>query len=230
MANPSYVKVDPEELFKRLINKFGLPGYHDSKGKLTAINERFFAELLAAENHIVHEAHEENFYAYNPRNGLWERNSVHALKSRLSNRIRQADRDWQMRLSPLDTEHNRRNIISLLRGVVERTDFFLNRPHAIHAANSMLVFENGGVVPKDFGPEFLSRNQLTVAYKPEACCPRFEKELLAPALCPDDLAIIKKMFGLLILGRNRPQRIFILLGAANTGKTTTGLIAEGLIG
>jgi phage/plasmid-associated DNA primase len=49
-------------------------------------------------------------------------------------------------------------------------------------------------------------------------------------LGPDDLIVTKKMFGLLALGRNRPQRIFILIGAGNTGKTTTGLIAEGMVG
>lgn len=38
------------------------------------------------------------------------------------------------------------------------------------------------------------------------------------------------MFGLLVLGRNRPQRIFILTGLGNTGKTTVCLIAEGLVG
>src|SRR5262249_16047373 len=133
-------------------------------------------------------------------------------------------------LVELDTEHNRRNVISLLRGVVERRDFFRNRPHAIHAANCMLVFENRTIIEKPFAPEFLSRNQLSVSYDSDAVCPRFQKELLAPGLNSDDLAIAKKMFGLLVLGRNRPQRIFILVGAGNTGKTTTGLIAEGLIG
>jgi P4 family phage/plasmid primase-like protien len=94
----------------------------------------------------------------------------------------------------------------------------------------MLVFENNNVVRKPFGPQFRSRNQLTVAYDPEASCPRFENELLTPALSPDDKSIARKMCGLMVSGRNRPQRIFILIGGGNTGKTTLGKIIEGLVG
>jgi phage/plasmid-associated DNA primase len=223
-------RIAGEDLLKKLSAEYGPPGYSNRQGKVTAINERFFAELLKAENHIIHEANEERFYLYFDKNGLWKFASIHSLKSKLSNRIREAEVQWRIPLRTLDTEHNRRNVISLLRGIVEERDFFRNRPHAIHAANCMLVFENRTIIPRPFAWEFLSRNQLTVAYDPKATCPRFEKELLAPALAPGDLAVVKKMFGLLVLGRNRPQRIFILIGPGNTGKTTTGLVAEGLVG
>jgi putative DNA primase/helicase len=221
---------DPTDLLKKLSAQYGPPGYVNRQGKITAINEKFFSELLRAENRLVCEANEERFYLYASKNGLWEPASIHGLKSKLSNRIRQAERQLNLPLSVLDIEHNRRNVISLLRGDVEKRDFFRDRPHAIHATNCMLVFENRSFIEKPFSPEFLSRNQLTVGYQPGATCPRFQRELLAPALSPDDLVIVGKMFGLLVLGRNRPQRIFILVGAGNTGKTTTGLVAEGLIG
>jgi putative DNA primase/helicase len=224
------VRLTEDDLFKKLSEEYGEPAYRNSRGRIIAINERFFAELLRAENYIVHEATEDRFYLYCAANGLWERATTHGLKSKLSNRIRQAEVQCRTRLRELDTEHNRRNIISLLRGIVERKDYFKNRPHAVHAANCMLVFEKQTFVRKPFAPEFLSRNQLTVTYDSKATCPRFESELLVPALGSDDLVIVKKMFGLLILGRNRPQRIFIFIGPGNTGKTTTGLVAEGLVG
>jgi phage/plasmid-associated DNA primase len=218
------------DLLEKLAKQFGPPGYANQKGKIVTINERFFAELLRAENHLVHEANQEKFYLYNATNGLWEPTSVHSLKSKLSDRIRRAESQLNESLRILDTEHNRRNVISLLRGLVERRDFFRDRPHAIHAANTMLVFEDRNVIPKPFAPEFRSRNQLTVEYQPNATCPRFQQELLGPALSPDDFAVMRKVFGLLVLGRNRPQRIFVIIGPGNTGKTTTGLVAEGLIG
>jgi putative DNA primase/helicase len=234
-VNTKKADVGPETgttLFEQLSTEFGPPAHLDAKGQPSKINERFFAELIARENEIVHDADDQRFHLYNPKNGRWERTSAHALKKLLSSRIRQAEREWEAcrGISKLDTEQNRRDIISLLRGVVEKTDFFVNRPHAIHAANCMLVFENGEVAQKPFGPEFRSRNQLTVTYDPEAECKKFETELINPALDADDRITIKKMFGLLVLGRNRPQRIFILTGPGNTGKTTVCLIAEGLVG
>lgn len=230
--NPSYVKPDPEQLFAELRNEFGHPVYFNSKGDPTQINESFWAHLIARENQIIHEADEERFYLYNSLNGCWERKSTHTLKNALSERIRQAQAEWSSypTLTRFDTEHNRRDVLSLLRGVADRVEFFVKRPPAIHAGNCMLVFKNGSVIPQSFAPEFRSRNQLTVTYDPEACCPRFIKELLIPALTTEDLAVLKKLFGLLVLGLNRPQRIFILTGPGNTGKTTIGLIAEGLIG
>jgi putative DNA primase/helicase len=228
-TSPSaFRKNERAALLEKLCQEFGPPAIGPRQEK---INEKFFSALLQSENRLVREANEDRFYLYNAANGLWERTSVHSLKSRLSNRIRQAEAQWGIPpLFTLDTEHNRRNVISLLRGDVEKKDFFRDRPHAIHAANCMLVFEGETIVQKPFAPSFLSRNQLTVSYQPEADCPRFRKEVLAPALSHDDFVIVKKMFGLIVLGRNRPQRIFILIGAGNTGKTTTGLVAEGLIG
>jgi len=219
-------------LFEQLVGEFGMPAHLNEKGQPSKINERFFAELIARENEIVHDADDQKFYLYNPGNGRWERRSAHALKMLLSSRLRQAEREWGdcAGISKLDTEQHRRDVISLLCGVAEKADFFVDRPHAIHAANCMLVFEKGDVVRKNFAPEFRSRNQLTVIYNPEAKCGRFKTELLDPALEKEDLLAIQKMFGLLVLGRNRPQRIFILTGPGNTGKTTVCLIAEGLIG
>src|SRR6516225_2209714 len=98
-------------LFEQLSQEHGPPAYTDCKGNLKQINERFFAELIAYEVPIVHEAEEEKFYLYNPLNGRWQRTSTHLLKDRLSNRIRQADREWQCGLSQLDTEPNRRAIL-----------------------------------------------------------------------------------------------------------------------
>jgi phage/plasmid-associated DNA primase len=232
-----------DTLFKQLVSEFGFPAYLDGKGQPSKINERFFAELIARENQIVHDADDQRFYVYNPKNGCWERRTAHSLKTQLSCRIRQGEREWEYcdNLSKLDTEPNRRDVISLLRGVVEKIDFFVNRPHAIHAANCMLVFEDGKVVEKPFAPLFRSRNQLAVVYDQKAKCPRFINDLLIHALRqksePElqashagDLAAIMKMFGLLVLGRNRPQRIFVLTGHGNTGKTTVCLIAKGLVG
>ena len=221
-----------EQLFNRLLASYGPPAHRNKEGKLSQINERFWAEFLASERIIIHERDEETFYVYAPPNGLYETQTAHAIKAALSDRIRRADREWSQcsGLTRFDTEPNRRNIISLLRGVVEERDFFANRPRAIHTQNYMIVFEGGKPVVKPFSPEFRSRNQLAVHYDPLAQCPRFEKELLAPAMSANDVKLVQKMLGIFLEGVNRPQRILILSGAADTGKTTLGLIVLHLIG
>ena len=130
----------------------------------------------------------------------------------------------------LNTDHNRRGIVALLRGRVEKRDYFANRPWAIHCQNTMVVMENGIACAVPFSQKFRSRNQLQVCYDHNAKCPRFVEELLQPAVSPDDIALLQKMFGLIVLGVNRPQRIWILSGAPNTGKTTLGRLITHLIG
>jgi hypothetical protein len=87
--------IGAQTLFQQLLDEFGVPAHRNEKGQPSKINERFFAELMARENEIVHDADDQKFYLYTPSNGRWERRSAHALKKLLSSRIRQAEREWE---------------------------------------------------------------------------------------------------------------------------------------
>jgi P4 family phage/plasmid primase-like protien len=217
---------------RELVSRFGPPAHINKDRELVRINEAFWAGWFAAEYQIIHAAEEERFYVYNPSNGVWERRTVHAIKLILSERIRRAAREWNgyHSLALFDTEPQRRDIVALLRGMVEQKKFFENRPWAIHTQNTMMVLEDRRVRPVAFSPTFRSRNQLSVAYDPSAECKRFHQELLEPAVSAEDATLLQKMLGLMVLGINRPQRIFILSGAPNTGKTTLGRLITNLIG
>src|SRR4030095_4503698 len=153
--------IPSSNLVAEIKERFGPPGWLDLKGRCTRLNERFWAELYKAEHEIIHERDEQRFYQYEPENGLWQRLTANAIKTAISDRVRSVgDQLCMPQLLAQDTEHNRRDIVSLLNGITEERDFFRNRPHAIHASNCMLVFENRTIVAKRFAPEFLSRNQL----------------------------------------------------------------------
>jgi hypothetical protein len=215
-----------------LVDAFGLPLHRNQQDAPSRLNERFWAEFLAIEHILIFEHDERQFYLYHPPNGRFESLTAQVLKAHLSDLLREADLKWDgcYGITTLDTEKARSSIVELTRGIVEKRDFFVNRPWAIHCQNTMLVIEEGQIKPKPFSPHFRSRNQLSVAYEPKAMCPRFQKELLEPAVCQEDIELIQKMFGLMVLGINRPQRIFILQGAPNTGKTTLGRLVTTLIG
>ncbi|HKC00453.1 MAG TPA: phage/plasmid primase, P4 family [Terriglobales bacterium] len=221
-----------EKTVQQLTDAFGPPLYRNEKNSPSRLNERFWSEILAVERIMIFERDERQFYHYNPTNGLYEPLTAQVLKVRLSDLIREADAKWAgcHGIATLDTERARAAIVELTRGVVEKRDFFLNRPWAIHCQNAMLALEEGQIKPKPFSPHFRSRNQLSVAYEQKATCPRFCKDLLEPAVSAEDILLIQKMFGLIVLGVNRPQRIYLLQGAPNTGKTTLGRLITVLIG
>jgi phage/plasmid-associated DNA primase len=227
----SFEQAIPESnLVDQIEKRFGPPGWLDKNGKCTRLNERFWAELYKAEQKIIHERDEERFYQYELKNGLWQLRTANAIKAAISDRVRSVGDELDLpQLRAQDTEHNRRDIVSLLKGITEERDFFVERPEAIHACNCMILVEDGRIKTERFNPRFRSRNQLVVEYDPRAKARRFTDELLAPVAAADR-EVIQKMMGLIVSGRNRAQRIFILAGGANTGKTTLALVMQNLIG
>jgi putative DNA primase/helicase len=221
---------ESSNLVEQIEKRFGPPGWLDKNGKCTRLNERFWAELHKAEHEIIHERDEERFYQYELKNGLWQLRTSNAIKAAISDRARSVGDELNLpQLRAQDTEHNRRDIVSLLKGITEERDFFVERPEAIHARNCMVLIEDGRIKTERFNPRFRSRNQLVVEYNPRAKAKRFTDELLAPVAAADR-EVIQKMMGLIVSGRNRAQRIFILTGGANTGKTTVALVIQNLIG
>jgi Bifunctional DNA primase/polymerase, N-terminal. len=65
---------------------YGQPYYFNKEGDPSALNESFWAGLFAAENIILWEPIEREFYTYNPEAGIYEEESADAVKRRLSER------------------------------------------------------------------------------------------------------------------------------------------------
>src|SRR5262245_59732570 len=61
-------------------------------------------------------------------------------------------------------------------------------------------------------------------------CPRFKNELLATALDPDDIGLLQRWGGSLLLGRNRAQKIMLIVGTAGGGKSTLLEMIEAIVG
>ncbi len=107
---------------------------------------------------------------------------------------------------------------------VSEEDFF--KPNAfvlpvIHAANGMVCIDKlGSVELKSFDPEYRSRNQIDIAYSPHAECLNYREQLLDPVLCADDIDVLQRYCGLILLQGNRAQKLLLLLGKAGTGKGT----------
>lgn len=80
-------------------------------------------------------------------------------------------------------------------------------------------------------PEYRVYQKLGCYYEPEAECPRFLKfldEITEGNTQKQDY--IQKMYGLVLLGDNRHQAIFFLLGVAASGKSTLVTILAELLG
>jgi P4 family phage/plasmid primase-like protien len=215
-----------------LAKEYGRPFYTNKDGKVTGINERYWAALFARENRVVYDPDEKLFYLYAERTGLWETVTPENIRETISCRILEVSRESQQFTLEIQITQARLNaVVSALKGIVERRDAFKSKKRFIHVANGVIRFtEDGDIQFGDFSPEDYSRNQSPFAFDPAAECPRFLNELIYPAVEPDDADLLQRWAGLALFGYNLPQRFLIVDGTPNGGKGTLVRIIQALVG
>jgi phage/plasmid-associated DNA primase len=211
--------------------RYGEPFYTKEEGQVSSINEAYWAGLYAAENTLLYEPDEKTFYEYRADTGLYEVESVDVIRMKIANRMLEASRQSNVfDLQKKRTANTLNNVISHLRGIVERRGAFTERRRVIHLANGMIVFNGGEAELLPFSPEFRSRNRSPIAFDENAKCERFLNELLLPAVHPEDVELLQKFAGMFLLGYNPAQRLLILDGESARGKTQFANVMQGLVG
>ena len=121
-------------------------------------------------------------------------------------------------------------MVKFVEGETTKRGAFEREPGIIHFANGMIDVreENPRLMP--FAPDYMSRNRLPWDYDPKAECPNFEEILLGTALDADDILTLQKCFGSILLGHNLLQRIVILTGTANGGKSQIADVFQRIVG
>src|SRR4029077_17191114 len=98
----------------------------------------------------------------------------------------------------------------------------------IPCVNGMLRLSDKTLLP--FSPTYRRRNKLAVSFDPEAKCPLFLDTLMCSALDPDEVDLLQRWCGLVLIGENLAQRFLILSGTAGGGKGTFIRVLVGIIG
>ena len=194
------------------------------------INQMFFVARFAEEHLVIHEPGEHEFYVYDPECGIWTRSTSDSIKATFSEDWqRYADEIGKPVLIPLRTNGLLESLTSLLRGHVEKGDAFPRLERVIHLANGMLHLDDGPEL-HPFSPDYYSRNACPIPWDTEAECPRFMSELLGAALEPEDISLLQRWCGALLLGGNQAQKIMLFTGTPGGGKSTLVEIIESIIG
>jgi P4 family phage/plasmid primase-like protien len=224
-------RLKEEELVAEISQQCGPPAFFNTKRKMTGLNERFWAKLAAAEGILIHEPDEREFYSYDAETGLYVTTTDDVIRERFASRIYQAAQEWKGygQLERFTGNRVLAGAIAHLRGVTESRAFSEPPCTYIHCSNCVLELTDNGFIHRDFSPRFKSRNRSPVAYEPGAKCPKFQDEVLG-VLKAEDKELVQKVFGGMLLGYNIAQKILLLHGIGNTGKTTLALILQGIVG
>jgi len=229
-------KADP---FDVLTERFGPPCQKGSNGGIS-LNESFIAGWIECENKILFAREFQRFYQYSDQDGIWKPQStqqVEALIASYISRLAIESDDEGLHFK------KRKTIVASIRSLLEAQTFSsFERSgrngdwHCVAASNRVIAVvepsvERGSILcPLSFSPNFFLLVKSEVPFEEGAECPRFLNELLCRVLDPDDVALLQKMFGLILVSRNSLQKILLLEGAGGLGKGIVALILDAVLG
>src|SRR5271165_648753 len=190
------------------------------------INQPFFARIWGTNRIAFYDQALGTFYHYVQDRGLFEPLRENEIRRLITDDLfTEAQSREVSDVGSKITSSCQRSIIDLIKADAAscRKNFFkrdktLNP--VIHATNGMVCIGTEEVTLKGFSPDYKSRNQIPIAYNPEAKCPRFLTKFLERVLGKEDIEMLQRYCGLILIGGNRAQKILFLLGKGGTGKGT----------
>ena len=197
-------------------------------------NQGWNARFIARNYNILLEPSENAFYEYNPEFGLWQLVSENILSTRLAEDLGDYWRDFYpglvTELLPRRCDRMLRDSLNQMRGGTEQEGLFKRDPgrHIIHLRNGMLHLDKMELHP--FAKEYYSRNMIPFELDENANCQRFLNELMYSALPEDDVDLLQRWAGTVLLGGNPTQQFMLIEGTAGGGKGTFAEVLETLIG
>ncbi len=226
-SDGSQAPVDEQEA--EFIAEYGaLVDLSDERPKL---NHPAIAAKFVAINNIAYDLRDERFRRYDKTIGLWRLLGKHQPELLVAQFIKKlAD---ELNCPELLTKRSPgllSGILKLARGMAVMGEANQVLPH-IHVANGIVEFIEGEPVLRDRKPADWATTCCNFDFTPGAKATRFLDQLLGPAL-PDaaDIDLLQRWFGAVLLGTNDAQRLLLLHGSGETGKSTFVTIVEHLLG
>jgi len=219
---------DPEvdsEIYHAITRKFGPPFFNDRHGGYR-LNQPFFARLWGMKRLAFYDRASEDYYAYNAENGCFERLRVEKVcwvirDDIITEAVKQGHNDIAAKLN-VGLQRSIADLIKTDNAVCKEDFFTIDHSSApvIHVGNGMLCLSENGSHLQPFDPKYKSRNQIALSFNPHAPCKRFLKELLQPMMLPEDVELLQRYAGLILIKGNRAQKILLLTGKGGAGKGT----------
>ncbi len=209
---------------------YGSAVFTDIRGQvITGLNERFWAGLIRERHRLLYEPNEKRFYRYEEDTGLWTPRTAASLEQVACELVNTETKSNEKVIKHAQLSFGRA-VVGHLAGLNEQRGVFDQTPCGIHVANGYLVIGEDSIEECDFSPFHYSRNRSPIAFDPDATCPMFHELLLAPALEPEDIALLQYYVGQCLLGRNLTQTILLKHGPGGASKGTLSNIIQHIIG
>jgi P4 family phage/plasmid primase-like protien len=195
-----------------------------------AINRLAVAASFAVDLGIYYDRTAGGFRQYEAAHGCFAQVDKHEVKWKLGEFLMDLAIDCKAEDFLPKLTNSLNSILNLVRGYVVPADPEFASRNVFHVGNGMLAITAEGASLLPFDTRYRSTTFCPVKYLDGAACPRFLNDLLAPAVVPEDIDLLQRWLGSLLIGKNDAQRFMVLYGAALAGKSTVVDIAEQILG
>lgn len=209
-------------------NQFGQPVYVTESGKID-FNQMSIARKFVSDEHIGMERRQETLLKFSPANGAWEPLPTSAVKLMLSEAVRKTAEQYKQSHLPFKTKPSFLNSLEQMTKVVAPA-IITQIPDGLLLVKNGVLDLNDKPVLKEFKSEHGFTAASPLAYNANARCKRFLKELLGEALEEEDVSLVQRYFGSVLIGPNAAHRILIIKGTPGGGKSTLVSVLERIIG
>lgn len=227
-----------KDWLERLEETFGSPWMATFKEsgeikEIKAMCEPYWAGRFLYHNHLIYEADEDRFYLYSEESGCWNRIGEQELLVMLADMMLRISKEMKMPVlsaPKFRSSSKLSTVVNWLKGYASKRDIFEIKLGMVHLLNGMLDLTADQPTLKPFSPYYYSRNQIPVKYDGSAEAPKFMNDLLLRALPQEDVDLLQRWGGQLILQKNITQKFLIATGAAGAGKSTLLEVFQLMIG
>lgn len=228
------ILADDDREFDALVHEHGPPVGH-GKNRAIFLNEGFMVGWIVKENDLLYDLDSESFFSYSNEVGIWEKMATKEMEKLIAAYLNRLARECE---EAVRFKKNQR-LITSIRQQLEAAA--ANRFRELRGRIQWRFYAaKNGIVPVipaapalkafDHQRSFYLTTKSYVIYDPAQSCPRFLNELLYPVLTPDDISLLQRVCGLVLIGPNDLQKIILLEGSGLTGKSVYQLILDALVG
>ena len=201
-------------------------------GDLMRFNLRAVAWRFADTHTMAFDDQLKAFFRFDAEAGIWvkiQASKLPWLCGQFLNAI--ADEAKELSLLAKINPATIRSILDFLKGCAQMGETTQLHSRLLPVANGVLDLSGTTPVLLPYRREYWFTSKIDFAYAPNCRCTRFVNELVAPALAnPDDLCLVQRLLGSLLLKGNAAQRIFVIYGPGSSGKSTLLSLMETMIG
>ncbi|MDB6029925.1 MAG: hypothetical protein JWM16_263 [Verrucomicrobiales bacterium] len=212
-----------------IYQKYGQPIYLNENGKIE-VNQTSVVRKFAADEKIGVEPAKGTLVKYTQGTGEWSPAPSTMVKGDLAEFMRKMAEEYKQMSVAFKTKPIFLNSLKNMLEVVAPQITPQDQEGLVLVKNGVLDLTGNKPAVKEFSPDYGFTTALSLAYKPTAKCTRFLNDLLKPALGPDDVSLVQRYFGSVLLGTNASQRILVLKGTPGGGKSTLVSVLERVIG